>query len=101
MQEEWKRSLDGADAIVFGGGIGENTPTVREQIASAFAWCGMPLDRERNQSTMDGEGLISGPGATIEMWVIPTQEGLMMALEVAEESSSGNTGSAQNSGMID
>ncbi len=76
-------ALGGADAIVFGGGIGENTPLVREKIADAFAWCGMPLDAERNRATVDREGLISVAEAAIEMWVIPTQEGLMMAREVA------------------
>ncbi len=76
-------ALGGADAIVFGGGIGENTPMVREKITDAFAWCGMPLDAERNRAIVDREGLISGGEAAIEMWVIPTQEGLMMAREVA------------------
>ena len=78
-------ALGGADAIVFGGGIGENTPLVREKIAESFSWCGMQLDAERNRSVVDREGLISVAGAPLEIWVIPTQEGLMMAREVVEE----------------
>jgi acetate kinase len=72
-------ALGGADAIVFGGGIGENTALVRERIAGGFDWCGAILDAARNSEAIDREACISAPDATIALWVIPTQESLMMA----------------------
>lgn len=76
--------LDGAEAIVFGGGIGENTPLVRERICEKLGSCGVVLDRQRNNETIDREGPITTPASAIQAWVIPTQEGLMMARDAAE-----------------
>ncbi len=76
--------LGGAAAIVFGGGIGENTPLVRERICEKLEWCGAVLDRQRNNETLDREAPISTPESTIQIWVIPTQEGLMMATDVSD-----------------
>jgi acetate kinase len=76
--------LGGAEAIVFGGGIGENTPLVRELICENLDWCGAALDRERSRETVDQEGQISTPESAIDIWVIPTQEGLMMAADVSD-----------------
>lgn len=57
--------LGGAEAIVFGGGIGENTIKVREKVCKAFEWCGLKLDSERNQKTIDIEGCISTPDSRL------------------------------------
>jgi acetate kinase len=76
--------LDGAEAVVFGGGIGENTPLVRERICERLGSCGIVLDRRRNQETIDREGPITTPASAVQAWVIPTQEGLMMARDAAE-----------------
>jgi acetate kinase len=76
--------LGGADAIVVGGGIGENTTVVRERIFENFGWYGAVLDRQRNNDTVDREALITTPESPLPVWVIPTQEGLMMAKDVAE-----------------
>lgn len=75
--------LNGADAVVFGGGIGENTPEVRERICKNLSACGIVLDRQRNSETVDREGAISTPASPIPVWVIPTREALMMAQEAA------------------
>jgi acetate kinase len=75
--------LGGADAVIFGGGISENTALVRERVCAGFNWCGAILDKEQNSRVIDREGRISTPDASISMWVIPTQEGLMMAHEAA------------------
>jgi hypothetical protein len=40
-------ALGGADAIVFGGGIGENTPLVRERVCASLRWCGLEMDVEK------------------------------------------------------
>jgi acetate kinase len=76
--------LGGADAIVVGGGIGENTPSVREQVFRNFGWCGATLDRQRNDDVIDREGAITTPSSPTPIWVIPTREGLMIAKDVAD-----------------
>lgn len=76
-------ALGGADAIVFGGGIGENTPLIRERIASDLVWCGAHLDSARNAEVIDEEGCSSSQDASLPLWVVPTQEGLMMAHHVS------------------
>jgi acetate kinase len=76
--------LNGADAIVVGGGIGENTPSVRERIFQDFDWCGATLDRLRNDELIDREGSITAPSSSIPIWVIPTREALMIAKDVAD-----------------
>jgi acetate kinase len=76
-------ALGGADAIIFGGGIGENTPYVRERVCRGMEWCGAELDRKLNEETIDREGPISKAGSRIQIWVIPTREGLMVARETA------------------
>ena len=76
-------ALGGADAIIFGGGIGENTALVRHEICSGLAWCGAPLDERRNEDVIDREDMISPPDARMPIWVVPTQEGRMMAHAVS------------------
>ncbi len=78
--------LGGADAIVVGGGIGENTPSVRERIFEDFGWCGATLDRERNDELIDREGPITSPSSSMPIWVVPTREALMIAKDVADHS---------------
>lgn len=77
-------ALGGANAIVVGGGIGENSPHVRELIFAPFAWAGAHLDRKRNEDTIDRAGVITSENSTLPVWVIPTDEGRMMAREVAD-----------------
>jgi acetate kinase len=75
--------LGGCDAIIFGGGIGENTTLVRGRIARGFGWCGAELDNTRNERTVDCESEITKDGSQVQMWVVPTQEALMIAHDVA------------------
>ena len=77
-------ALGGAEAIVVGGGIGENTPFMRERIFREFDWCGAILNSEQNRTVVDREGKITTPESSLPIWVIPTQEGLMMAKEAAD-----------------
>jgi acetate kinase len=72
-------ALGGAKAIVFGGGIGENTLFVRHYICSQLKWCGLTLDSERNQQTIDCEGRISTDDSRLHAYVIPVEEGLQIA----------------------
>ncbi|MEW6246409.1 MAG: acetate/propionate family kinase [Nitrospirota bacterium] len=54
--------LGGADALVFGGGIGENAPAIRARICEGMAWCGIELDQARNEAV---QGLAAGATAPI------------------------------------
>lgn len=73
--------LGGADAVVFGGGIGENAPAIRERICQAMAWSGLILDHDRNQATVGAEARISADGARIHAYVIPVDEAAVIAAD--------------------
>lgn len=72
--------LDGADAIVFAGGIGENAVDVRARICSGLEWLGISFDATANAAlTRGAEGRFSAPDSRVELWVIPTDEELLIA----------------------
>jgi len=75
--------IGGAAAVVFGGGIGEDTPYVRTQICGGFEWCGLTLDPQRNQQTINCEGRISTDDSKLHAYVIVVEEGLMIAQEAS------------------
>ena len=66
--------LHGADGIVFGGGIGENAPAVREHILDGFEWAGLALDAAANAACVGREACISRPDSRIQAWVVPVDE---------------------------
>ena len=72
-------ALGGAEGIVFTGGIGENSPEIRERICRGLEWAGVALDDSRNQQMIGKEGLISGDGSKIGVYAIPTDEELLIA----------------------
>jgi acetate kinase len=69
-------ALGGLDALVFTAGIGENNPELRERIVRCAAWLGVDLDQKANAA---GAALISSPASRVAVWVIPTNEELMIA----------------------
>jgi acetate kinase len=71
--------LGGADAIVFGGGIGENSPMIRRGICEGMEWCGLRLDAARNAGAVGGEGRISSDDALIHAYVASVDEELLIA----------------------
>jgi acetate kinase len=72
--------LDGADAIVFAGGIGENAVEIRKRICSGLQWMGIDFDAAANAALTSGrEGKFSTPASRAELWVIPTDEELLIA----------------------
>ncbi len=72
--------LDGADAIVFAGGIGENAVDVRARICRGLEWLGISFDATANAALTGGvEGRFSAPDSRVELWVIPTDEELLIA----------------------
>ncbi len=76
--------LNGADAIVFTGGIGENAAPLREKMCSGLDRLGIRLDRDRNATTQSREAVISSPDSRIAVMVVPTNEELEIALETRD-----------------
>jgi acetate kinase len=70
-------AMGGAEALVFTGGIGENSAPVREQICSGLEELGICLDRTRNSQPGPGESKIGD--SRVQIWVIPTNEELLIA----------------------
>jgi acetate kinase len=75
--------LGGADAIVFSGGIGENSQLIRSGVCAGMDWAGIVLDEARNQSAR-GEARISTDGSTTQIWVVPTNEEIVVARQSAQ-----------------
>jgi len=73
--------LNGADLIVFTGGIGENSNFVREHSLTNLENLGIRLDTVKNKSIRGVESVISSPESKIQVMVIPTNEELVIALE--------------------
>ena len=72
--------LNGVDAVVFTGGIGEHDSTIRGMALSELENFGIKLDAARN-SEVNGTGMISTDDSPIQVWVIPTDEEYMIALD--------------------
>ena len=72
-------AMGGADAIVFTGGIGENSPEIRARICEGMQWAGLNVDASRNEQTVAREGSISPEDAKLPAYAIPTDEELLIA----------------------
>jgi acetate kinase len=76
--------LNGAEAIVFSGGIGENSAEIRSRICQSLTWFGLNLDEDLNRRATGGfEGEISNSSSRLKAWVIPTNEELLIARDTA------------------
>lgn len=75
--------LGGTDAIVFTGGIGENGKRIRGAVCDGLGELGIELDSDRNQRAA-GEMEISAEGSKVEIWVIPTNEEIIVAGQAKE-----------------
>jgi acetate kinase len=73
--------LGGADAILFGGGVGEHAAAVRAGILDGMDWAGIRLDDAANAAAVGREGRISAADSCIEAWVIPVDESRILAQE--------------------
>jgi acetate kinase len=73
-------TMNGADAILFAGGIGENSPEIRARICADLSWLGITVDAQRNAALTEGkEGRFDADGSRVELWVVPTDEELLIA----------------------
>ncbi len=76
-------ALNGIDVLTFTAGVGENGPETRAAICSYLGFMGVKLDPEAN-NCRGKERLISAPDSKVQVWVIPTNEELMIAQDTAE-----------------
>ena len=71
--------LGGADLIVFTGGIGEFQPVIRSKACRNLAELGIVLDEAKNETVMGQETAIHAPESRTQIWVIPTNEEIIVA----------------------
>ena len=76
-------ALGGLDVLVFTAGVGENGPTIRRMVCEGLDFLGIKLDEEKNQKRGE-ECIISAPDSKVTVWIIPTNEELMIAQDTAE-----------------
>ncbi len=72
-------SLQGLDALVFSGGIGENSAALRAAVCRDAAWLGVTLDEDANAANPAGVTRISAPESRVDVWLVPANEELMIA----------------------
>lgn len=72
--------MNGIDAIIFGGGIGENSPNLRAEILREMDYLGIKIDETKN-SSIPGEGLINSDNSKVKVFVARLDEELMIARE--------------------
>ena len=72
--------LNGADALIFTAGIGENSGPVRKAIVDGLSWFGLDIDESK--IVVGADGIISTPDAKVKVLVIPTDEELVIARDV-------------------
>ena len=71
--------MNGFDAVLFTGGIGENAWEVREGVCKDMEFFGIKIDTEKNKSTRGELIKISTPDSKVEVWIVPTNEELLIA----------------------
>lgn len=83
--------MNGCDAIIFTAGVGENSALIREYILANLDNMGIVLDKELNDNAMGkGEVLISAPESKVKVYVIPTNEELVIAIDAAKIATASN-----------
>ena len=73
--------LGRADGIMFGGGVGEHSPQVRDRVLSEMQWCGIELDADANRQAISGEARISTNDSRVDIRVLPVDEAALLAEE--------------------
>ncbi len=72
--------LNGADAVTFTGGIGQNGSAIRAAILEGMEWAGIRLDPEKNKTTRGNiEGRLDDRKGRVQIWMLPTNEELIVA----------------------
>ena len=76
-------ALNGLDVLTFTAGVGENGVSTRADICAYLGYLGVEIDPEKN-NVRGKETLISTPNSKVQVWVVPTNEELMIARDTAE-----------------
>ena len=76
-------ALNGIDVLTFTAGVGENSPGVRADVCNYLSFMGVKLDPEKNK-VRGKEMLISTPDSKVQVWVVPTNEELMIAQDTRD-----------------
>jgi len=76
-------ALNGLDVLTFTAGVGENGPSTRKAVCDYLSFMGVKIDDEKN-NCRGKEMLISTPDSTVQVWVVPTNEELMIAQDTAD-----------------
>ncbi|MBQ8918142.1 MAG: acetate kinase, partial [Oscillospiraceae bacterium] len=76
-------AMGGVDAIVFTGGIGENDASVRADVCAGMEWMGLKFNAEAN-NVRGKETLLSTEDSKVQVWLIPTNEELMIARDTRD-----------------
>lgn len=76
--------LGGCDGIVFGGGVGEHLPEIRERALSAMTWAGIELDTTANRAARGPEAAIHSAGSKVRVHVVPVDEEQIMVRAAAD-----------------
>lgn len=74
-------SLEGVDVLTFAGGIGENEARARKAVCERFKYLGLKLDREKNEQCKSTEQPIHAEDSKVQVWVVPTNEEIVVARE--------------------
>ena len=75
-------AMGGVDAIAFAGGIGENDHELRKSVCKGLEFLGLRLDEKANACAPNNQiTSIHAPGSAVEVWVVPTDEGIVAAEE--------------------
>ncbi len=75
-------AMNGIDLLAFAGGIGENDQVLREEVCAGLAFLGIKIDTEKNRSLTGRQpAAIQASDSRVEVWVVPTGEGLIAAEE--------------------
>ncbi len=78
------QSMQGVDTMVFTAGVGENSAHMRKEVVKRLEWMGAKIDDDKNAVRSDDPRVISTEDSKIRVMVIPTNEELMIALDVKE-----------------
>ena len=78
------QAMRGVDTMVFTAGVGENSAHMRKEVVNRLEWMGAKIDDDKNAVRSDDPREISTPDSSLHVWVIPTNEELMIALDVKE-----------------
>lgn len=76
--------LNGVDVIVFTAGVGENQWTMREGACEGLDYLGVKIDKELNAKTRGTETKISAPDSKVDVWVVPTDEEIVIARDTQD-----------------